>query len=297
MRKIDTSIVEALKNTNAMLAGGYALAMKAHQLTNKEMESNDIDFFFENKSDYAIAWSNLVKLGAKVSYESDFSTHLRYDINNHIVTVNLVKMFRPHQETIESFDIKNSQFFSFYPFVHAQSNFDTAKEFDLIQKLELNTKLNVKVLNRVLKYYNSKNLNIDYHTKEIGEYLKKYKTFGVVDFKGTKYDGSEDTFETPEKYVAWVFGEALRVPGIREFFIKEQHSINSEPFWIPFEHMMPDQLRSFVKDFYGADWVFSEKLYDDEDFDVGFEPYVPSKPELHSGTLKYINQYFPEKLL
>lgn len=280
------SLIPLLTDTNAMLAGGAAFSMNSERLINRSVAFTDYDFFFENEADYLKALSNFIDpydIKTKITYESKFSTHIRFqsDGANGGVVVNLVKIYKPHKKTIEGFDLKNSQFFSMFPYDKVESYFSTEQEFVLLEEVQLNTPLTVKLLNRVYKYYQTKGLTIDKLAPEICNYLKSYKTFTKIDYSGTTYDDSEKAFSSANDYIGYLFVSFCVIPSIRELFKQEPD------FWIPFELSSYDQVHKLGPYFSGADWALCKEL----------NSLFDGTEEIQPKTRKYIATYFPEKLL
>lgn len=245
-------IAPIFKDTNAMCAGGAMLALAAEK-EGKKFLYDDIDFFFENFDDFHKAVENLLEIGANVSYENQNGIMWKlYNISPRgSIKINTVKIFQPHSQTISRFDLKNSQFYSMYPF-NEVINYNNDKT--LFEFIRPNIELRVPLILRMLKY-NKKGLNFENNIQNsIIKYILQYEKFTEKDYEGTSYDKNTNPNARPDNLVAFLFLAILT----NEDFKNKMKRVQ-ERYWFPFEYFDPNMLINVKDEYPGAEWVLVEE--------------------------------------
>ena len=274
--------LDFFKDIKHLLAGGSCLSA-VHKSLGRKSKSRDFDFFFEDKSEFNKAVKAFSKIeDANVYYESEQALTINYA---HL-RIQLIKIFRPFNETITSFDLNNSKYFSVWPFdeVSTQENKSTLYDISLPAKATFNTVV------RVLKYHDDKDIHINELFPEIFEMLKNPKDEHFEDamYAGIVYDGTK---ESGLKIRNKVMIFALMNSQFSEYVVIREKMQDILPYWELHDNEMQSLASSQVP---LVKWYVSKEI----DNDFGWiDSEIATKYEPDIKLQKYVEKYFPELVL
>ena len=154
--KILQGIAEKLRGIDYIIAGGYPLT-QAQNTVDVASDSSDIDLFFENDNEYQKAKRRLCD--NPFNSETENATTYWFKFKDVGVQIQLIKIFKPHKETIARFDLCNSMCV-----IHPSdlSTVYTNQSEDIFRHIKINKELENLTMSdvyRILKYHNNKNIS------------------------------------------------------------------------------------------------------------------------------------------